>query len=490
MRVVLASAIVVGFGVGLGSAWMLGAAWRQDGAAAPPAVAAAAADPALRAAVDAARAGLDADDTLERLNQATRRIAAAVEPSVVHISVQVAAEASSRRISLGQGSGWVWDEAGHIVTNAHVIDDAQGILVQMHDGRMVPAKLIGADPSTDIAVIKVDPGMGVISARRATGQPARQGDRVYAFGSPFGFKFSMNEGIVSGLSRDPGALSTPDQYTNFIQSDAAVNPGHSGGPLVDVRGRVVGMNVAIATGRNPQGGRERRGTEEEVVGQSAGISFAIPLETIEPVVEQLTTTGVVTRGFLGINMPVTEEANLAQLKDQAIDGSGVLVTGVLDGAPASRAGMKTGDVITAVNGADISTVAELRSRIATTRPGQPVQLRLLRGAETLDLAVTLADLQQERARMVSAAMTRVGVSRYEDAGGEAGVKVVAVRRGSPADRVGLGRGLIIKRVNGQPVATAAQLESLLASSAFVNGGPALFLVADEEGGEREVMVRE
>lgn len=477
MRAVLASAVIVGFGVGLGSAWMLGASWRQPQTGN---------EPALRAGVDAARAALDGDDVLERLNQATRRIAAAVEPSVVHIQVEVPQAATMRRVSYGQGSGWVWDDGGHIITNAHVVADAQTIRVQLHDGRTVIAQRVGADPATDIAVIKIEPGTGLIAARRASTEPARRGDRVYAFGSPFGFKFSMNEGIVSGLSRDPSALSNRDQYTNFIQSDAAVNPGHSGGPLVDVRGRVVGMNVAIATGRAPQGDRDRRGADE-AVGQSAGISFAIPLETIEPVVSQLIQTGTVAKGFLGINMPVTEEDNLARLKDRAIAGQGVIVTGVLEPGPASRAGMREGDVITRVNDMAVSTVTELRARIATTLPGQQIRLRIDREGAPQDLAVTLADLVQERARMVVDAMQKFGVTKYQE--GDGGVMIVAVRSGSPADRLGLKRGLVFKQINGELVESAAAFESLLSSSAFVRGGPALALLTSPEGEEKELLIR-
>ncbi|MCX5688810.1 MAG: trypsin-like peptidase domain-containing protein [Planctomycetota bacterium] len=232
------------------------------------------------AMVDVAQRQLDASENiLERVNQAVRNVSVAVAPSVVHIDVM----GSGKSPFGSSGSGWIFDKLGHIVTNAHVVGAADSrVQVQFFDGRVVEAQIVGADLDSDIAVLKVAQASGMMPARRASNQRLEQGDKVFAFGSPFGFKFSMSEGIVSGLGRTARTALGMTRISNFIQTDAAVNPGNSGGPLVNVRGNVVGMNVAIATAS------DSRGTSE---GQSAGISFAIPLTTIESRVDQLIAGG-------------------------------------------------------------------------------------------------------------------------------------------------------------------------------------------------------
>ncbi|MCB1282446.1 MAG: trypsin-like peptidase domain-containing protein, partial [Salinibacterium sp.] len=229
------------------------------------------------ARIQLARLTLDEDDILERISLATRAVADLVRPSVVHLDV--ASSAGFRQGVGASGSAWIYDDEGHVVTNAHVVRDGQRIIAELSDGRVYTLSRVGVDPLTDIAVLQLPTTAGIVPAQRATGEMPRQGDRVYAFGSPFGFKFSMSEGMISALGRDPrGAVVFESGFTNYIQTDAAVNPGNSGGPLVDTRGRVVGMNVAIATSTESEG---------TVSGQSAGISFAIPLRTIESVVDQI-----------------------------------------------------------------------------------------------------------------------------------------------------------------------------------------------------------
>ncbi|MEM7623305.1 MAG: trypsin-like peptidase domain-containing protein, partial [Planctomycetota bacterium] len=236
-----------------------------------------------------ARQVIDQDDILSQIDRAVVAVADSVRPSVVHLDVE---NRSGRRRSRSNGSGWIYDGRGHIVTNAHVVRGATGVRVEFPSGRVESGEVVGIDPYTDIAVVKVSPRGGVFPLARSASGGVMQGQRAYAFGSPFGFKFSMSEGIVSGVGRVPGASASFGGFTNFIQTDAAVNPGNSGGPLVDARGELIGMNVAIATGR------ESEGTTE---GDSAGISFAIPLETIENVVPQLIGDGRVARGFLGLS---------------------------------------------------------------------------------------------------------------------------------------------------------------------------------------------
>ncbi len=186
-----------------------------------------------------AQRSLDDDDVLERINAATRNIANTVRPSIVHI--EVSSDARRRWGARSTGSGWMFDAEGHIVTNAHVVRGAERIQVQFADGRIVESEQIKgqpflADPYTDVAVFKIPEGPGLFPMRRASGIQPQQGDHVYAFGSPFGFKFSMTQGIISGLGRDPSSAMESGGFTNFIQTDAAVNPGNSGGPVVDIMG--------------------------------------------------------------------------------------------------------------------------------------------------------------------------------------------------------------------------------------------------------------
>ncbi len=430
-------------------------------------------------AASRARIELDSDDVLEAINRATRRVAAAVEPSVVHISI--VGKRVRGRAGLGQGSGWVYDDAGHVVTNAHVADGAPAILVQFQDGRSAAASLVGLDAATDIAVLKVDGVENVFPARRATGQAAQQGDLVYSFGSPFGFKFSMSQGVVSGLGRDPGTFSL-DGYTNFIQSDAAVNPGNSGGPLVDVRGRVVGMNVAIATGAGP--------AADESTGQSAGISFAIPLSTIEPVVEQLIASGTVSKGFLGVNMPLTDEENLDQLRGIKFHNpgrGGVVVQGLVEGGPAAVAGLEEGDVIVGLGEVEVSSVAQLRSLIATTRPGQAVVLRVVRERGAATLSADLVNLDAARLNMARSALERFGIGGLGEAGGDegGGVRAATVARGSPAEVAGLRAGARITKVRGIETASVRDLLETLVAINYGGGTRASITFVDSDGVERE-----
>ena len=343
----------------------------------------------LEGIVHVAQHTLDDGNILERINEANRAVADAALPSVVHIEARVtrgdAAEDDERfRFSAPtSGAGWVYDDSGHIITNAHVVADAESAQVEFFDGRVRRATIVGADEYTDVAVLKVESGgAGVIPVRRATGAPLAIGEQVYAFGSPFGIKFSMTQGIVSGLGRTSAANLSGLRgvgYTNFIQTDAAINPGNSGGPLVDIRGRVVGMNTAIANNVSA--------TEPGLQGQSAGIGFAVPLETIESVADQLIDSGMVIRGYLGINIGLglsVEEAERAGFSDV-----GVLVTDVPDGQPAARSGLRRNDIIVSVAGRPTPERDVLRSVVSIQEPGAPVPIRYWRDGEYHEAMVRL-----------------------------------------------------------------------------------------------------
>lgn len=412
------------------------------------------------ARVSLARQALGEDDILQRIDQAIQRVAEAVEPSVTHIDVQLAG--TGRWHASSSGSGWLYDEAGHVVTNAHVVRGAQDIRVQLSDGRLFEGTVVGADPFTDIAVVKLPDVRGIIPARRGTGEQPRQGERVFAFGSPFGFKFSMSEGIISGLGREPaGAVATSSGYTNFIQTDAAVNPGNSGGPLVNVRGEVIGMNVAIATGAESEG---------TVEGQSAGISFSIPLPVIESVVNQLIATGKVHRGFLGISLPNRDDA----LERVGYNGFGVLVPEVSDGGPADRAGMQPDDVILSINGQTATGVGVLRSLISTIRPGEVANLRVWRGGKELTIPVTLGEAEPEVVvgPSVLEELARSGLTFSSGRGGtpwDEEPQVLWVMGSSAAAVAGFERNQRVTRVGSVEVRSLREMVGQMASQGLLLG---------------------
>lgn len=430
-----------------------------------------------------AQRSLDDDDVLERMNRAIRNVAVAVEPSVVHVDVRFPRDPEGERLS--SGSGWVFDDLGHIVTNAHVVRDASAITVQFYDGRLTAADLVGTDPFTDIAVLKVDQHTGLFAARRATGESPQQGDRVFAFGSPFGFKFSMSEGIVSGLGRS-ARPALEGGFSAFIQTDAAVNPGNSGGPLVDIYGRVIGMNVAIATAQ------QKRGSADE--GQSSGISFAIPLGTIESIVGQLIKTGKVTRGFLGITFGANTEGQAIQ-DATGFHGVGVLVDRVSPGEPADKAGLRRGDIITMIGDQNITNSQVLRSVVSSNEPGKTVKLKVWRDGGFTEMPLVLGEMpanllaseaEREAAqRMILELPDRIGMMVRAT---RAGLRVDYIDEDSPAAKAGIKLGQFITSVAGNPVTIRGRDPVLvfylqLAEAGLLSGGAVALEVQDPSGVE-------
>jgi S1-C subfamily serine protease len=400
------------------------------------------------ALVDVAQRQLDtSENILERINQSVRNVSVAVAPSVVHIDVM----GSGRSPFGSSGSGWIFDTLGHVVTNAHVVGSSDSrVQVQFHDGRVLEARIIGADLDSDIAVIKVTPLAGMIPARRASNQRLEQGDKVFAFGSPFGFKFSMSEGIVSGLGRTARTALGMTRISNFIQTDAAVNPGNSGGPLVNVRGNVVGMNVAIATASDSRGASE---------GQSAGISFAIPLATIESRVDQIIAGGPIVSGYAGVLLDEFDA-----MADSGYEGKGVVISDVFEDGPAAKAGIRSGDIVTGIDGQPVGEVQILISMIAAKRPGDVVQLKVWRANTIREFEVVLterptdsmaAQMQQRLIRQFGLGLRtqsdRVFVGRVDDE--------------SLAKKAGFVKGQVVRAINGVPV-----IDAELAVSRMVNAG--------------------
>ncbi len=267
----------------------------------------------------------------------------------------------------GLGSGVVVSEQGYILTNHHVVESVDQIEVALSDSRKVPAKVVGTDPETDLAVLKIEvQKLPAITFARA--EQLRVGDVVLAIGNPFGVGQTVTFGIVSGLGRSQLGITT---FENFIQTDAAIHPGNSGGALVDVRGNLVGVNTAIYS----------------QTGASMGIGYAIPVSIARQVMEQIIAKGSVTRGWIGvgvqdINKELAESFKLPTAK-------GVLITQVERGSPADKAGVRLGDVLVAVNGKPVGDSTTMLNLVAALRPGEQARVRVARNEEETDLTVTI-----------------------------------------------------------------------------------------------------
>jgi serine protease DegQ len=276
-------------------------------------------------------------------------------------------QAPNEEPSSSLGSGVIVSPQGIILTNHHVIEGADEIEVAFADGRKRNAKLIGSDPETDIAVLKIDATDLPSPITLGKMESVQVGDVVLAIGNPFGVGQTVTSGIVSALGRNQLGINT---FENFIQTDAAINPGNSGGALVDTKGNLIGINTAIYSRS----------------GGNMGIGFAIPINTAKQVMESILTNGSVTRGWIGVE-PQNLSKELAESLNLPKDITGVLISGVLEGGPADKAGIKPGDVLTKVNGQKVDDVVTLLNRIAQTNPGDETKVVLLRKGKEITLKV-------------------------------------------------------------------------------------------------------
>ena len=276
---------------------------------------------------------------------------------------------SRREQVLGAGSGFIIDPSGVIVTNNHVVGNADRINVSLSDGRELPARLVGTDELTDIAVIKVSSSTPLPYVSWGDSRTVEVGDYILAAGNPFGLGSSVTSGIISARGRDIGA----GPFDDFIQIDAPINPGNSGGPTFNMAGQVIAVNTAIAS----------------PTGANVGIGFAVPSEIASRIVNELLEKGRIDRGWLGVTVQDTASASLAGVPGRPASGSGVLIANVDRTGPAARAGVRPGDIVTAINGEGVDTTRSLLRAVAATPPGQALRLTVRRGAQSLEVGVTV-----------------------------------------------------------------------------------------------------
>jgi len=361
-------------------------------------------------------------------------------------------------IEHGLGSGVIISPDGYIVTNNHVIDGAVDIRVTMTDRRILPAKLIGADPLTDLAVIKID-GVNLPSVPLGDSTQLHPGQTVLAFGNPLGFRFTVTRGIVSALNRPNPFAADRRSPGQFIQTDAAINPGNSGGPLVNAHGEVVGINTFLVS----------------ETGGFSGMGFAIPAQIVKPTVDSLIKHGKVSHGYIGIGISdvTPEEAKFFHVDN----ASGAVVTQVEPNSPGAKAGLKVGDVITELNGKAVSDAGELQVEVGQKQPETTLHLKALRDGNPLDVPVTLEAMGKGNNDNQSAnaghGKPRWGLGLEDltpdvreqlQAGNDVhGAVIQQVTPGSPADNAGLQQGEVITEVNRQPVHSAADVQKALSS---------------------------
>jgi len=352
----------------------------------------------------------------------------------------------------GQGSGFIISSDGYVVTNGHVVKDAERIDVTLGDGRQFQAKLVGVDSPTDIAVIKIEDGE-LPHLKLGDSDALNVGEIVVAIGNPFGQRNSITQGIVSAKGRNGVGIT---DYADFIQTDAAINPGNSGGPLLNLDGEVVGMNTAILSG----------------TGGSLGIGFAIPINSIKGIKDTLISGKAVERGFLGVMIQDVTPDMAEYFK--AKPNQGALIAGLGDNSPVEGR-LQQDDIVLEFDGKPVKDAASLRNMVAMNKPESSVDLRVLRGGEEQSISVTLGKREGEETaggdnktapEQLGLGLQNLTPDLAQQLGfdNQKGVVIAEIEPGSPAERAGLQPGILIQEVNRQPVNTVAQFKKFVAES--------------------------
>jgi len=467
---------------------------------------------AARASVAAAAAPLDDSSVgaLLSLDQAMETLAARVTPAIVNVAVTSKSKPDMAeqqqipddmqqffgqgfgqffgphgrpqpQIEHGIGSGVIISPDGYIVTNNHVIDGAVDIRVTMSNRKTMKAKLVGADPLTDLAVLKVDGG-SLPSIPLGDSTALHPGQTVLAFGNPLGFRFTVTRGIVSALNRPNPYSDNARKPGEFIQTDAAINPGNSGGPLVNAHGEVVGINTFLVSS----------------TGAFSGMGFAIPAQIVKPTVDTLIRDGKVTHGYMGIGISDVTPEN-SKFFDVS-DASGAVVTQVESGSPAAKGGLKVGDVITELDGKKVSDAGELQVEVGQKTPGTTIKLEVVRDGKNVNVPVTLEAMGSRDKQGNEVSENDHGKMHWGVGLGDItpdireqlqapkdlhGAVIEQVQPGSPADNAGLQRGDVIVQVNRHDVQSASDVQQALGS--VPKGKDALILVWSNGGNTFRVL---
>lgn len=390
----------------------------------------------------------------------------------------------------GLGSGVIISADGYIATNNHVVEGADTVTVALTDGREFTAKVVGRDPQTDLAVVKID-AKDLPAVVVADSTQTEVGDRVLAIGNPFGIGETVTSGIISAKGRNVGILAEVEGYEDFIQTDAAINPGNSGGALVDVDGRLIGINTAILS---RSGGFQ-------------GVGLAVPSNLVSQVADSLVKTGKVTRGFLGVTIQnitpaLAESFNLKSNK-------GALVADVTPDSPAAKAGLKEGDVVTGLNGRPIADQNSFKNQISTFAPGTKVDLEVLRDGKTTKIAATTGERPgsttiakkfdksgaNDEGVLNGVAVDDIDRANRRDLNIPARLKGAVITQVDPASasaRAGLKAGDVILEINRQPVANAKDAVDLSAKAdskktllTLWSKGSRIYVVVDETGSDKD-----
>ena len=367
---------------------------------------------------------------------------------------------------IGQGSGFIISKDGYILTNNHVVGGADKVTVKLEDGREFSAKTIGTDPHTDVAVIKID-AKNLPVVPLGDSDKLEVGEWVVAIGNPFGLSHTLTVGVVSAKGRSRVGLA---DYENFIQTDAAINPGNSGGPLVDLDGKVIGMNTAIFSRS----------------GGYMGIGFAIPINMIKAVKEQLVLTGHVVRGYLGI---IIQEMTPKLAKSFGLDvHKGILVAQVSKNSPAEKAGIKQGDVIVEFDGKKVEKVSPFRNKVALKKPGSKQKITLLRNGKRKIIFIIIGELSKEELSAsgeTTQNLNKLGLTvqtltpdlaKQLGLQNEKGVLVTRVTPDTVAAIAGIKAGAVILEVNRKPVSSAGEFKKRVAKS--LKTGSVLLLIKE------------
>lgn len=441
------------------------------------------------------------------LSEAFRSVAASLRPSVVQIiaSTEAASDRSTpglpdlrglpeqfrdmvprmappqqgQRPRMGQGTGVVISSDGLVLTNNHVIDGATSLRVVMHDGEELDGEIVGTDPDTDLAILKVQRS-GLVAAEFGDSDSAMVGDWVVALGSPFGLQQTVTAGIVSAIGRETVGLA---RFENYIQTDAAINPGNSGGPLVNLSGQVVGINTAISS----------------AAGGNDGVGFAIPSRMVMRVVNDLASDGTMERGWLGVNIQQLDE-DLAASFDFP-NRHGVLVSGVVEDTPADRAGLQVGDIITAIDGRRVATTATLARTIAQSNADADVEIEFTRDGTTRSVTATLEPRPndgtpgpnvepepiEEPSEKLGLQLAPLTPDLRSEAGleSEEGVFIEGVDPTGAAALSGLQPGDLIIRIGNAPVTTTGEVGEALAS---LEEGAPIRLLIERRGVRRFLLI--